>query len=75
MTFLELLTHLDTNKECVLADKATEIITDHNRYIKYDGKWERDAQPGKPVSNAGRGGIHWTWARDVVVDEPVVAEK
>jgi hypothetical protein len=67
MNFLELLNHLDTNKEVVLADKSTEIITDHNRYIKTDdGVWSKDTHPGKPVSHAGRGGMVWTWARDIV---------
>ena len=70
MNFLELLNHLDANKEVVLADKSTEIITDHNRYIKTDDVWSKDIQPGKPVSHAGRGGMYWTWARNIIVEEP-----
>lgn len=61
MNFLELIIHLDTNKEPVLSYKTMEIITDCNRYIKVDGIWSLDTHPGKPVSQVGRGGLFWTW--------------
>jgi hypothetical protein len=67
LTFAELISHIETQHERVLADLSGEIVTDKSHYVRVSGVWVRDEAPGAASPIYTRGGTKYVWKQAEVV--------
>jgi hypothetical protein len=73
MNYCEALLLIQERGEKFLGQDSRCMITDKHRYLRDNGVWTEDTEPGTPERRFSRGGENWVWNR-TEVNPPTITE-